>query len=95
MDADRTLVEFRAAKPLELSRIAQIRAQDLVVLGPETNQSVVRLRFLAMQAQQSQASSRWSCLEAQSRPPRTIGMIKRDTVGFVSMASSSNTDQGR
>lgn len=38
--------------PPELSYIAQIRAQDLV---------------LAMQAQQRQTSSRWSCLQAQSR----------------------------
>ncbi|MDA9453852.1 hypothetical protein XI00_06175 [Bradyrhizobium sp. CCBAU 21359] len=66
MDAHRTLLASRAAKPLELSRIAQIRAQDLVVLGLETNQSVVRLRSLAMHAQQSRTSGRQSCLEAQS-----------------------------
>lgn len=55
MDADRSLVEPPRRQPLELSCIAQIRALDLVVLGLETNQSVVRLRFLAMQAQQSQS----------------------------------------
>ncbi|WP_407121504.1 hypothetical protein [Bradyrhizobium sp. STM 3561] len=53
MDADRTLVESRTAERVaELSCIAQIRAQDLVVLGLETDESVVRtrLRFLAVQA---------------------------------------------
>ncbi|MBB4365357.1 electron transfer flavoprotein alpha/beta subunit [Bradyrhizobium sp. CIR18] len=37
MDAGRTLVGSRAAKPLELSCIAHIRAQDLVVVGLETD----------------------------------------------------------
>ncbi|KYK45312.1 hypothetical protein A1D31_35045 [Bradyrhizobium liaoningense] len=50
MDAERTLVESRAAEPLELSCIAQIRAQDLHVLARKANQSVVRLRVFAMQA---------------------------------------------
>lgn len=82
MDAGRTLVG--AAKPLELRGIAQIRAQDLVVLGLETDQSVVRLRFLAMQAQQSQAFNAgavWKLSPGPSGPSIGASIIKRDTVG--------------
>ena len=86
---DKTQIESRTEKcVLYLTCIGQFRAQDLLVLARETKRSTVRtrLRFLAMQAKPTQASSVRALGSCRQHSPGALG--PSITAGMSKMEAS-------